>query len=89
MTQFYSHLTTMLAGARNPIIDIFPRTELAPDEDRKMRLIYRHFFNDRINCVSEVQRTMWESRGIRHDLGRCDRQRVHEHFSFAPLRRKY
>lgn len=32
---------------------------------------------------------MWESRGIRHDLGRCDRQRLREHFSFAPLRRKY
>jgi hypothetical protein len=32
---------------------------------------------------------MGESRGIRYDLGRRDRQRVHEHFSFAPLRRKY
>jgi O-antigen/teichoic acid export membrane protein len=31
---------------------------------------------------------MWKPRGIRHDLGRCDRQRVREHFSFAPLRRK-
>ncbi|KRR10796.1 lipopolysaccharide biosynthesis protein [Bradyrhizobium valentinum] len=56
-----------------------------------MRLIYRHFFNvgDRINCVSKARRTMWESRGIRHELGRCDRQRVREHFSFAPLDRKY
>jgi hypothetical protein len=56
-----------------------------------MRLIYLHFFNvsDRIDYVSEAQRTMWESRGIRHDLGRCDCQRVHEHFSFAPPRRKY
>jgi hypothetical protein len=55
-----------------------------------MRLIYRHFFNvgDRINYVSKARRTM-ESRGIRHDLGRYDRQRVREHFSFAPLRRKY
>jgi hypothetical protein len=68
-----------------------PRTELAPNEDRKMRLIYRSFFNvrDRINYVSEAQRTMWESRGIRHALGRCDRQRVHEHFSFASLLRNY
>lgn len=32
---------------------------------------------------------MGESCGIRHDLGGCDRQRVREHFSFAPLRRKY
>ena len=32
---------------------------------------------------------MWESRGIRHDLGRCDRQRVFEQRSFAPFRRKY
>ena len=56
-----------------------------------MRMIYRHFFNvgDRINCVSKARRTMWESRGIRHDLGSCDRQRVREHFSFALLRRKY
>jgi hypothetical protein len=55
-----------------------------------MLLIYRHFFNvgERINCVSKARRTMWESRGIRHDVGRCDRQRVREHFSFAPLRRK-
>jgi hypothetical protein len=29
-----------------------------------MRLIYRHFFNvsDRINYVSEAQRTMWDPR---------------------------
>lgn len=56
-----------------------------------MRLIYRHFFNvgDGINYVSKARRTMSESHGIRHDLGRCDRQRVREHFSFAPLRRKY
>jgi hypothetical protein len=47
------------------------------------------YCSDRINYVSEAQRTMWESRGIRHDLGRCDRQRVHEHCSFASLRRKY
>ena len=32
---------------------------------------------------------MWQSRGIRHDLGRCDRQRVLEQRSFAPFRRKY
>src|SRR5882757_2357026 len=56
-----------------------------------MLLIYRNFFNvgDRINCVSKARRTMWESRGIRHDLGRCGRQRVREHFSFASLRREY
>src|SRR6185312_13460464 len=55
-----------------------------------MRLIYRHFLNvgDRINCVSKARRTISESRGIRRDLGRCDRQRVREHFSFAPLPRK-
>jgi hypothetical protein len=43
----------------------------------------------RINYVSEAERTMWESRGIRHDLGRCDRQRVFEQRSFAPFLRKY
>jgi hypothetical protein len=55
-----------------------------------MPLIYRHFFvvGDRIHCVSKARRTMWEPRGIRHDLGRCDRQRVREHFSFAAPRRK-
>jgi hypothetical protein len=53
-----------------------------------MRLIYRRFFNvgDRIDYAA---RPMWESRGIRHDLGRCDRRRVREHFFFAPLCRKY
>ena len=46
-----------------------------------------HFFNvsDRINYVNEVQRTMWESRGIGHDLGRYNRQRVHEHYSSKHL----
>jgi hypothetical protein len=34
------------------------------------------YCSDRINYVSEIQRTMWESRGIRRELGRCDRQRV-------------
>ncbi len=53
-----------------------------------MRLIYRRFFNlgDRINYAA---RPMWESRGIRHDHGRCDRRRVRGHFIFAPLCRKY
>jgi hypothetical protein len=32
---------------------------------------------------------MWESRGIRPDLGRGDRQRVDERFSLAALRGKY
>src|SRR5262249_42635470 len=43
------------------------------DEDSKMRLVYRHFFNlsDRIIYVSEAQRTMWEGRGLRHDRGAC------------------
>jgi glycosyltransferase involved in cell wall biosynthesis len=70
---FYGHLARMLAGVRVPIIEIFHSTELAPDEDRRMRLIYRHFFNrsDRVIYVSEAQRTMWESRGIRHDRGAC------------------
>jgi glycosyltransferase involved in cell wall biosynthesis len=70
---FYGHLPRMLSGVRVPIVEIFHSSEVAPREDRQMRLIYRHLFNfsDRIIYVSEAQRVMWESRGIRHDRGAC------------------
>jgi glycosyltransferase involved in cell wall biosynthesis len=70
---FYGHLARMLSGVRVPIVEIFHSTELAPRDDRKMRLIYRHLFNfsDRVIYVSEAQRVTWESRGIRHDRGAC------------------
>lgn len=72
-TLFYGHLARILAGVRARIIAIFHSTDLPADEDRKMRLIYRHFFNlsDRVIYVSQAQQTIWESRGIRPNRGVC------------------
>jgi glycosyltransferase involved in cell wall biosynthesis len=69
----YGHLAWWLAGLRLPIVDIFHSTELDPREDRKMRLIYRHFFNqsDLIIYVSEAQRVIWESRGFDRNRWIC------------------
>lgn len=68
---FYGHLTRVLAGCSPRIIEIFHSTQLPAREDRRMRWIYRHFFNrsERIVYVSEAQRRYWEARGIRKDLG--------------------
>jgi hypothetical protein len=43
-------------GACASAVRMGRHTELAPDEDRRMRLIDRHFFNvnDRFNHVSEA-----------------------------------
>ena len=70
---FYGHLARWLAGLRLPIVEIFHSTELNPREDRHMRLIYRHFFNqsDLIIYVSEAQRVLWESRGLDRNRGIC------------------
>src|SRR5262245_25663064 len=70
---FYGHLARWLAGLRLPIVEIFHSTLLDPPEDRKMRLIYRHFFNqsDLIIYVSEAQRVIWESRGFDRSRGIC------------------
>jgi len=69
----YGHLARWLAGLRLPIVEIFHSTELDPREDRKMRLIYRRFFNqsDLIIYVSEAQRVLWESRGFDRNRGIC------------------
>lgn len=70
---FYGHLACSLAGTRAKLFEIFHSTELPPNEDRKMRLLYRHLFNisDQIVYVSEAQRLYWEGRGIRDDRGGC------------------
>jgi glycosyltransferase involved in cell wall biosynthesis len=72
-TLFYAHLARRLTGIRTAIIEIFHSTVLSPREDRRMRWVYKHFFNvsDRVVYVSKAQQDMWESRGIRHDIGIC------------------
>lgn len=66
---FYGHLARWLSGRHCRIVEIFHSTELPVREARRMRWVYRHFFNrsDRIVYVSEAQRAYWERRGLRRD----------------------
>ena len=85
---FYAHLARRLAGLRLPIIGVLHSTLLDSREDRIMRLIYRHFFNqsDLIIYVSEAQRVIWESRGFDRNRGICihngiDTEYFNDHYS--------
>jgi len=85
---FYGHLARWLAGLRSPIVEIFHSTKLHPREDRKMRLVYRHFFNqsDLVIYVCEAQRVLWKSRGLDRNGGICihngiDTEYFNDHYS--------
>ena len=68
---FYGYLARALAGMRCRILEIFHSTRLPTADYRKMRWVYRRFFNrcDRVVYVSEAQRAHWERDGIHKDLG--------------------
>jgi glycosyltransferase involved in cell wall biosynthesis len=81
---FYAQLARMLLKRHVTIFEIFHSSALASGEAKKMRFVYRHFFNraDKVVYVSANQRAMWESRGIRHDRGICIHNGVDvDHFS--------
>lgn len=68
---FYGYLARWMSGHRCQIVEIFHSTELSARDERKMRWVYRPFFN-RSNCiiyVSNAQRAYWESRGLHKELG--------------------
>lgn len=68
---FYGHLARWLSGQRCSVVEVYHGTEVPPRERRRMRSVYRPFFNhsDRIVYVSEAQRRHWEKYGLRRDKG--------------------
>lgn len=66
---FYGHLARFVArlSTRTRIIEVFHTTELSSRAARRIRYVYRWFFNssDCIVYVSETQQRYWEARGLR------------------------